>query len=241
MLLAIETASELAGVALADSSGPTAGAWLTGGRRHAEALAPSIVHVLEQAGASLADVDTVAVDVGPGLFTGLRVGIATAQGLAQGLGIPVLPVTSTSVLARQAYDAGWDGSVLSVVDARRNEVFCARYDGPTREVRPPARYLPEALAAELSAELSAELAAELATRDPVPPRRILAVGNGARRYEPVLATAGVHVAGIRDPSPRALAALAAGRLASGAEPVPPADVRPVYLREADARINWAHR
>lgn len=241
MLLAIETASELAGVALADADGPRAGAWLTGGRRHAEALAPSIVHVLEQAGASLADVHAVAVDVGPGLFTGLRVGIATAQGLAQGLGIGIVPATSTSVLARRAYDAGWDGEVLAVVDARRNEVFCARYDGATHETRPPARYRPEVLAAELAAESAVVPAPGLITAAGSARRPILAVGNGARRYEPLLAAAGVRVAAIRDPSPEALAALATGRLASGAEPVPPTEIRPVYLREADARINWAHR
>lgn len=222
MLLGIETAAELVGVALADDGVPLAGAWLHGGRRHAEALAPAIAHVLDQAGASLADVDAVAVDVGPGLFTGLRVGVATAQGIALALGVGVLGVTSVAVLAREAYDAGWDGPVAAVVDARRGEVFYARFHGPTAEVEPPARREPWALGAELAEEAG-----------------LLAVGNGAHRYAG--AFGGVRVAGISDPSPRALVAVAAGRLASGAEPVPAADVRPVYLREADARINWVQR
>ena len=222
ILLGIETAADLVGVALADTDGPRAGAWLRGGRRHAESLAPAIGHVLEQAGRSLDDVGVVAVDVGPGLFTGLRVGVATAQGLAHGLGIGVLPVTSVSVLARQAYDAGWSGPVAAVVDARRGEVFAARYVGPTAETHPPARYEPEALAAALSGEPG-----------------VLAVGSGARRYASLLC--GVRVGRVEDPSPRALVAIAADRLASGAAPMAPGDIRPVYLREADARINWVQR
>lgn len=222
MLLAIETAAELVGVALAVDREPLAGVWLRSARRHAEALAPAIAHVLDQAGASLADVETVAVDVGPGLFTGLRVGVATAQGLAQGLGIGVLGVTSVEVLARQAYDAGWQGPVAAVVDARRAEVFAAVADGPSADVGPPARYRPEDLAGVLAGT-----------------EGVLVVGSGAHRYAE--AFAGLHVAAVREPSPRALAAVAVGKLADGVRAVPPADVRPVYLREADARINWVQR
>ncbi len=224
ILLGIETAAELVGVALSDAEGPRAGVWVRGERRHAEALAPAIAHVLDQAGVSLPDVGAVAVDVGPGLFTGLRVGIATAQGLAQGLGIGVLAVTSVSVLAREAYDAGWEGPVAAVVDARRGEVFCARFDGPTHETHPPARTDPAALAAELHGDTT-----------------LLVVGTGAHRYGGVFAAEGLHVADIREPSPRALVTIAADKLAAGETPVPGAQVRPVYLREADARINWVQR
>lgn len=224
ILLGIETAAELVGVALRDTEGPRAGVWVRGERRHAEALAPAIAHVLEQAGVSLPEVGAIAVDVGPGLFTGLRVGIATAQGLAQGLGIGVVAVTSVSVLAREAYDAGWEGPVAAVGDARRGEVFCARFDGPTRQTHPPARCAPAALAADLRRVAS-----------------LLVVGTGAHRYADVLSAAGLRVADVREPSPRALVTIAAGRLDGGETPVPPAHVRPVYLREADARINWVQR
>jgi tRNA threonylcarbamoyladenosine biosynthesis protein TsaB len=222
MLLGIETAAERVGVALADAAGPRAGMWIDGGRRHAEVLAPAIAFVLEQAAASLADVDTVAVDVGPGLFTGIRAGVATAQGLAQGLGVGVLEVTSVAVLARAAYDAGWPGAVAAVVDGRRGEVFCARYDGPTAQTDPPRRFLPADLAADLAG---------------VPD--LLVVGGGAHGYPE--AFEGLRVARIEHPSPRALISLAADRLARGTSTVPPADVRPLYLREPDARINWTQR
>ncbi|MGH8981655.1 MAG: tRNA (adenosine(37)-N6)-threonylcarbamoyltransferase complex dimerization subunit type 1 TsaB [Acidimicrobiales bacterium] len=223
MLLGIETAAERVGVALADDEGVRAAVWVRGVRRHAEVLAPAVGHLLEQAEASLADVEVVAVDVGPGLFTGLRVGVATAQGLAQGLGIGVIGVTSVAVLAREAYDAGWQGDVEVVVDARRKEVFAARYAGRTDEVEPPARRTPAALAASLSADAD----------------RLLVVGTGAQRYPDAFAH--LHVAAITAPSPAALVAVAVDRLCAGREPVAPSALRPVYLREADARINWASR
>lgn len=222
MLLGIETAAERVGVALAGATGPVAGTWLDQGRRHAEVLAPAIAFVMEQAGATLADVRTVAVDVGPGLFTGIRAGVATAQGLAQALGIGVVEVTSLDVLARSAYDAGWPAAVVAVVDGRRGEVFSARYEGPTAEAGPPARARPDDLAAALAGEPD-----------------VLVVGGGAQRYAE--AFAGLHVARISQPSPRALVALAAGRLEGGATGVPAGSVRPVYLREPDARINWSQR
>ncbi|MDA8317914.1 MAG: tRNA (adenosine(37)-N6)-threonylcarbamoyltransferase complex dimerization subunit type 1 TsaB [Actinomycetota bacterium] len=224
MLLGIETAAGLVGVALADADRPIAGAWLLGDRRHAEALAPAIDHVLSQAGVTLGDVDAIAVDVGPGLFTGLRVGVATAQGLAEGLGIGIVEVTSVEVLAREAYGCGWKGPVAAVVDARRGEVFVARCAGERTRVEPPSRCSPSALAEELAS---------------VP--GTLVVGTGAQRYAAVFAGAGLEVGSIAEPSPRVLVEIAAGRLGTGAAPVPPAAVRPVYLREADARINWVQR
>lgn len=223
MLLGIETAAERVGVALAGPDGPRSGTWLDGGRRHAEVLAPAIAFVLDQAGAGLHEVDTVAVDVGPGLFTGIRAGVATAQGLAVGLGAGVVEVTSVDVLARSAYEAGWPGQVAAVVDGRRGEVFCAFYEGPAAEAGPPRRFQPEELADELSASSD-----------------LLVVGDGARRYPEAFGRFRV-ARGIVHPSPRALVVLAADRLAAGVPPVPAGSVRPLYMREPDARINWAQR
>ena len=234
ILLGIESATELVGVAVADDDGPRAGVWAAGRRRHGEALAPAVVHALEQAQVGLDEVEAIAVDVGPGLFTGLRVGVATAKGLAQGLGLGVVGLTSVEVLAGAAIDAGWQGTVAAVVDARRGEVFAARYRRTgggqlsVAEVSPPARYRPEELAKELAG-----------AGEP-----LLAVGDGARRYaaelEPV---AGLVLAGpsLAWPPPTTLVALAAERLAAGASPERPAAVLPTYLREADARINWSQR
>jgi len=175
----------------------------------------------------------VAVDVGPGLFTGLRVGVATAKGLAQGLGVGVIPATSLDVLAAAALEAGTVTPVVAVVDARRAEVFSARYAptgadrGPVM-VDPPRLWRPEDLADQLAAG----------------PEGLLAVGDGARRYAELLERApGLRVGGptLGAPTPEALARLALARLAAGQRPVGATGTEPVYLRDADARINWVSR
>jgi tRNA threonylcarbamoyladenosine biosynthesis protein TsaB len=237
MLLAIETATELVGVALAGDDGVRAALWATGRRRHTETLAPAIGAVLAAAGATLDDVDTLAVDVGPGLFTGLRVGIATAQGLARGLGVGIVAVSSTEALASRVLEAGVGSEIVAVVDARRAEVFAARYagaagsEGRMRELAAPHLVTPAALAAELAG-------------GPVPAGagRVL-VGDGARRYAAVLGGPGTVLAGapFDTPDPGAVATLARAALGAGADPRSPEDVLPHYLREADARRNWVER
>lgn len=228
IVLGIESATELAGVAIGDGDGPRAVAFVTGLRRHGETLAPMVAHVLAQAELSLSDVEAVAVDIGPGLFTGLRVGIATAKGFAQGIGIGMIGVTSLELLAHGAFDAGWPGPVLAAVDGRRGEVFAATYrpgaDREPLEVAPPRRFSPEDLRDELAARSA---------------REVLAVGDGARRYAALISDVrGVHLAGpsLAAPLPASLVAMASQRLT-----VSPSAIRPLYLRDADAAINWAER
>ncbi|HVT77996.1 MAG TPA: tRNA (adenosine(37)-N6)-threonylcarbamoyltransferase complex dimerization subunit type 1 TsaB [Acidimicrobiales bacterium] len=133
MVLGIESATARAGVAIGTDDGVIAGAHVTRGPRHAEALMPAIDFVCTQAGIAVADVDAIAVDIGPGLFTGLRVGIATANGLAQALGKPMIAVCSLDVLAHALRHVGRD--IVSVIDARRREVYAARYEAVGRELK----------------------------------------------------------------------------------------------------------
>ena len=142
LVLGIESASDQCGCALVAESGVLAETRLALPRRHAEALAPQMRFVCEQAGVALADVDTVAVDCGPGLFTGLRAGLATAKATAAALGIGLVPVGSLEALAHGAAAVAQPGeTVLSVLDARRGEVFWAWYriatPPPTRPPAPP--------------------------------------------------------------------------------------------------------
>ena len=232
ILLGIETATELVGVAVADDSGPRAAVWATGRRRHAESLAPAILHVCTQAGVELADLNGLVVDTGPGLFTGLRVGVATAKALAQGLGLAVVGLSSLEVLAHAAYDAGADDEVVAVVDARRGEVFAGRYrpvDGTGRPVpvEPPGLFAPDDLADRLAGDGI---------------RRLL-VGDGALRYADRWPADGTRLAGssLAGPPPASLVTLGARYLAAGGTALDPVDVHPVYLRDADARINWVTR
>ena len=100
--VAIETATETVGVAVHTSSGLEAEFVLTGRRRHVESLTPALEHLLAQVGVATGDIGVLAVDVGPGLFTGLRVGVAAAKGLAQALGVGVLGATSLDILTAGA-------------------------------------------------------------------------------------------------------------------------------------------
>ncbi|HEY6622876.1 MAG TPA: tRNA (adenosine(37)-N6)-threonylcarbamoyltransferase complex dimerization subunit type 1 TsaB [Acidimicrobiales bacterium] len=254
IVLALESATDLVGAALLGDVPPQPAATETGGRRHAEALAPAVHQVCGDAGVALSAVDVIAVDVGPGLFTGLRVGVATAKALGQGLGIGVVAVGSLDILARAAVERRPGGSpcqVIAVVDARRSEVFAARYrfdggatsdwDPAGHEVSPPARFEPGALVEDLARMVAGtEPGDEGGAAGP-----LVLVGDGVARYrdlfdklnrvetlpgDPLLA-----------PPPETLARLASLRLRRGADPSEPAAVLPSYLREADAAINWEQR
>ncbi len=126
MLLAFDTATPHVTVALHDGDRVVAEYSSTEAMRHGEMLAPGIVDVLAQVGATSRDITAIAVGVGPGPFTGLRVGLVTARTMALALGIGVYGVCSLDILAAEAMDAGHD-EFLIATDARRKEVYLASY------------------------------------------------------------------------------------------------------------------
>ncbi len=228
LILGIESAGAQVGCAVGGHEGVLASAHAGRGRRHAEALAPQIDFVRRQAGIELSEVGAVAVDVGPGLFTGLRVGIATAVALAQGLGVPMIPVPSLDLMA---FPARWTTKVIvPALDARRGELFTALFrkvPGGIQRVRDANVCTPD----ELSAELQA-------LDEPA-----LLLGDGALRHADVFAgLKGIEMAeqGLANTSARALVQLAHAR-AMREEFVQPWELEPIYLRQPDAQINWATR
>jgi tRNA threonylcarbamoyladenosine biosynthesis protein TsaB len=189
-----------------------------GGRpRHAREILGAVEDVIARAGGWDA-VDRIAVGVGPGTFTGLRVGIATARALAQSAGLDVVPVSSLEALARGSDSA----SVLAVIDARRNEAFAALYSSGNRAWDPWVGP-PEALA---------ERVREL----PEPP---LAVGDGAIRFRQELEAARAEVPADQDPRHR-LRARHTCAIGARNEPLPLSDIKPTYLRRPDAEL-WRER
>lgn len=131
MLLAFDTATPHVTVALHDGSSVVATFESEESMRHGEMLAPGIQRVLADAGARAADLTAIAVGVGPGPFTGLRVGLVTARTLAFVREIPVHGVCSLDILAAEAIDAGLEEFVVAT-DARRKEVYLASYAGGRR-------------------------------------------------------------------------------------------------------------
>jgi len=242
IVLALESATDLVGAALLGEGPPGPPVTETGGRRHAEALAPAVQQVCQDADVPLAAVDVIAVDVGPGLFTGLRVGVATAKALGQALGIGVVGVGSLDILAAAALSRRSTGSpchVVAVVDARRSELFAARYrfdggepstwDPAGGQASPPARFAPQDLVDELAGAVGP----------------LVLVGNGIARYQALFdqlrTVEALPGPPLLAPPPEVLARLARLRLQGGAVASDPVDLLPHYLREADANINWEQR
>jgi tRNA threonylcarbamoyladenosine biosynthesis protein TsaB len=199
------------------------------GRRHAELLVPAIEFICRQADVTLDEVGAIAVDVGPGLFTGMRVGIATAKAMAQALRVPVIPITSVDLLAFPLRYA--NRPVAAVIDARRSEVYRAFYrqvPGGVQRVDGPIVGTVDDLIGDL-----------LATGE-----EVLCVGDGALRHRDRIGNEARRVEFAEQwlayPSAAPLVQLAHAK-ALREEWVQPSEVEPLYLRKPDAEINWSTR
>jgi len=191
---------------------------------HATRLLAMAQELLSEAAIGWPDLGRLAVGVGPGTFTGLRVGVATARGLAQSLGVGLFGISSLRALAAGLRES--PGGVLAVIDARRGEVFAAAYGSGLEELLEP-----RALAPGLIGETLAGL-------DP-PAEPWTAIGDGALRYRAEIEAAGVLVA--EDSSPfHLLRASAVCELAlAGAPAGSYAEVLPDYRRRPDAELALA--
>jgi tRNA threonylcarbamoyladenosine biosynthesis protein TsaB len=184
---------------------------------HAAELMPAVARAMDDAGVAWDDLDGIAVGVGPGTFTGLRIGIATARALAHARGLPVHPVSSLAALADQL---DGDRARLPLIDARRGELFAALYDADGE------RWAPFVAAPDALAE---RVAKAFPGAD-----RPLAAGDGSIKSRAVLEAAGVEVPG-DDSLLHVVRALSVCRLAQGAQATAPEAVVPLYLRDPDAK------
>jgi len=229
LVLGIETATLQVSVAIGGHEGVIGLFEVARGRHHAEALVPAIDFVSRQAEIEMREIGVVAVDIGPGLFTGMRVGIAAAKVIAQALRVPMIGISSLDLLAfvqRQT-----DRLVVPVIDARRGEVYYAVYrsvPGGVQRLTEPTVASPDDLIADL-----------LARGD-----EVLCVGDGANAHRSQIANAVTKVdfADQASPYPSAapLVRLAHAR-AMREDWVQPGALEPMYLRKPDAQINWSTR
>ena len=184
---------------------------------HAAELMPAIARKMDQAQVGWDDIEAIAVGVGPGTFTGLRIGIATARALAHARGIAVRPVSSLEALA-EPLDAVRPR--LPLIDARRGELFGALY-GPDGNRWPPFVAAPDALAERIGKAFPGA-------------ERPLAAGDGSIKFREVLEAAGVEVPS-DESDLHVVRALSICRLAHEGTATPPEAVLPDYLREPDAQ------
>ena len=228
LILGITTSTAQVGCAIGGHEGVLGGIHSSRGRRHAETLTPAIDFLCQQARVGLADIGAVAVDLGPGMYTGLRVGVAAGKALSHARRLPMIGVTSLDLLAFPLRHSS--RRILCAIDAGRGELFHATYrhsPGGVQRLAEPAVSSPADLAADL-----------LASDD-----ETLVVGDGALRHRSHFdGLRGVELAdpGLAHPSAGSLVQLAHAR-ALREEFVTAAELSPLYLRRPDAEIRWSTR
>ena len=206
LILAFDTATPAVTVAAHDGSDVVACESAVDARRHGELLAPAIATVLSNAGAQPGDVTAIAFGTGPGPYTGLRVGLVTARVLGNALGVPVDGVCTLDIIAAAARRAADGQEFIVATDARRREVYWARYAATGERLSEPQVSLPALVPAGLP----------VAGEGPLLHTELGAAGVIEPRYQ----------------SAAQLAEVAAGYVAAGVAPGPP---EALYLRRPDAR------
>jgi tRNA threonylcarbamoyladenosine biosynthesis protein TsaB len=220
-ILTIETATPVEAVAVVDGEDLLAERTTLAGRGRADELVSAVASVLSESGLGLRELEAVAISIGPGRFTGLRVGLATAKGLTAATGLPLLPVPTLEALAASAPAVPGAALVCPMLDARRGEVYAALFRrGPVLK-----RVLPE------RAIDPTEFA--VLVRDVAAGSGVVFVGTGAALYSSELTGELEDLAlfpepAVERPGPVALATLAAGVAERGG--VDDSSLVPVYLR-----------
>jgi tRNA threonylcarbamoyl adenosine modification protein YeaZ len=207
LLLAFDTATPAVTVALHDGAEVVAHETAIDARRHGELLAASITRILGKAGVEPGDLTAIAVGTGPGPYTGLRVGLVTARVLGSVLSVPVDGICTLDIIAVEAVREAAGCEFIVATDARRREVYWARYTAAGRRLSDPRVTLPALV-----------------------PSGYPIAGEGPRLHAE-LAAAGPPI-GPRFPSAVELAQIAADRLVRG---IPASAAEAIYLRRPDAR------
>jgi tRNA threonylcarbamoyladenosine biosynthesis protein TsaB len=193
-------------------------------RGHAERLMPMLRDVMREAGLAFSGLDVVAVTTGPGSFTGIRVGLAAARGLALASGLPLLGVTAFEAIAAAVTpDERRGGALIVAIDSRRNDFFIQSFAADGTALSAPAAVAPAALA------------------EAVPTGDLMLAGDGAARARDALAALGRPALLARadgPPDAADIASLAVARWRAGTRPALPL---PLYLRPPDVTMPTAGR
>ncbi|MBA2726261.1 MAG: tRNA (adenosine(37)-N6)-threonylcarbamoyltransferase complex dimerization subunit type 1 TsaB [Actinobacteria bacterium] len=226
LILGIETSTPQASVAIGSEQGVVASALVSRGASYNEFLLPAIRFCLEEAGLGYRNLGGIAVGLGPGLFTGMRVGVATAKALAQTLSLPIAGMSSLDVLAYSVRYA--PKTICAALDARRNEVFHAFYRSSPGGLQRMTDY---------RVERPEQLAIGIASR----PEEVLMVGNGALLYRDIFEDLGsvVEVGTMSHQFPDAASVVELALPRMFREDFDSLyELKPLYLRRSAKRIQW---
>jgi len=227
LTLGIDTATEVAAVGLTRGEEVLGELSFTARMAQSERLLPALDQLLELAGLQPQDLELIAISSGPGSFTGLRIGLAAAKGLALALEIPLVGVPT--VLSYGARAAFWDGDILVLIHDRRNLVYHAVLRG--------TEFLQEERVVAIETVLE-----ELASLDTAERRRLLLLGSGAAQYRELLESRGLRVApeALNRPSASTVALLGAARYATeGVNEV--FTLEPRYIQRPLAEMRWEEK
>lgn len=226
LVLGIETSTPQASVAIGSEQGAIASALVSRGASYNEFLLPAIRFCLDQAGLGYRNLSGIAVSLGPGLFTGMRVGVATAKALAQSLSLPIVGMSSLDLVA---YEVRYSPkTICAVLDARRNEVFYGFYRASPGGIQRMTEYMvdrPERLAVGISSR----------------PEEVLLVGNGALLYRDIFEDAGpvVEIGTMSHSFPNATSLVELSMQRMFREDSDSLyELKPLYLRRSARRIQW---
>ena len=243
-VLALDTTTRVGSVALVDEHRTIEERRGDGARTHAERLPAELVALADAHRLPVRAIDLFAVASGPGSFTGLRIGIATIQGLALATGRRMVAVSSLEALAQSAAEAGVAAEIVpgtfvaAWMDARRHDVFAALYRIADAPVFSPDRLV------EIEEPVAADPAATLAQwNSHIRDAKVVFVGDGAAMYADAIAARGSAAWKVQPDTP--LLAAAIGRMAAAraqrGDTIHPAAVRPLYVRRPDAEVDRKER
>lgn len=226
LVLGIETSTPQASVAIGSEQGVIASAMVSRGASYNEFLLPAIEFCFKETRLGYRNLGAVAVGLGPGLFSGMRVGVATAKAIAQTLSLPMVGMASLDLVAHEVRYS--PKTICAVMDARRNEVFTAFYRASPGGIQRMTDY---------RVEKPGQLAIGIASR----PEEVLLVGNGALLYRDMFEELGtvaeIGTTSHAFPNAQALVELSLPRLFRD-DLDSPYDLRPLYLRHSARRIQW---
>src|SRR6056297_1068147 len=234
LILGIDSSTEMAGISLLDNDKIIAEINLALYRRHSERLLPNIAHLFKESDYNIREIDGIAVTIGPGSFTGLRIALSTVKGFAQALKIPVVGISTLEVLAYNYKNV--IGLLVPMIDARRERVYTALFDNYEKEedFNKKRSWNDTTLSLE-------ELMAEIKLIDSIDEKKVCFIGNGVNSYRDIIKETDINYEFVspsfNNPRGALVAELGKNYFEAGISHRVE-ELKPNYLKKPQAEINF---